>query len=306
MKYKKISVIYNKNASGGKAEIKFNQLKNIITQKVPDAEIEYYNSESIKDMENYIVDLCYNKKADLLIPLGGDGTISSISNVLMTIDFDKRIPILPIPGGTGNSFLVDQNITTIDDAFEKFDPNGYFLSDIIEVKTNKRHFYCINIVGMGFISDVAEFAVKHKKSIGALSYILAVFTGLGKFKPYKTKITFSDHEQFNSDKVFFLTISNNKFTAAKFMVAPDADITDGLGDIIILHDINRFQFLKGFSKIFTGKHTHEKGCTYIKSSSLKIEADPLFYIMPDGDLLDDYSPVEINILKAQIKFALKS
>lgn len=305
MAYKRITVIYNKNANSGNLNSNLEHLKDCLAKKMQESEISYYDSESVEKMNNYIAEICNEKKYDLIISFGGDGTVSTVCNALMNVDFDKRLPVLPIPGGTGNSLFVDFGIESIEGAFEKLDGDGYYLSDIIEVKSRNRNFYCINIIGMGFISDVAEYSVKHKKTMGGFAYVMAVFAGLGKFRPYKTKITFSDNKTFQSDKVYFLTVSNNKFTASKFMVAPEADMTDGLGDIIILHDLGRLRFLWGFSKIFKGGHVKVKGCTYLKSASMKIEASPDFYLMPDGELLQDYSPVEINVLKHQIKFALK-
>lgn len=303
MKYTKPVVIFNKNSKGGTNSKKFKVFSDKIDSHFPGSRPFYYSPESFEATEKFIKDFCNNGEFDLIISIGGDGTLSSISNALMKVDYDKRVPILPIPGGSGNSLFIDFDISNIDDSFKKFTDDSYTVIDILKVNTTDREFYCLNILGMGFISDIAEFAVEKKKKFGAFAYILAPFFGLKKFKPYNTTITLDNNELFKSEKVFFLTVSNNKYTGANFKVAPDADMRDGLADVVVLHDINRFSFLLGFLKVFSGNHIKQKGCICLKSNHVKITSTPNYSLMPDGEL-HSMSPVEINVLSKQIKLAI--
>ena len=243
-------------------------------------------------------------KNDLIICIGGDGSISTICNGLMKIPQKKRLPIFPLPSGSGNSLLRDFNILTIDDAITNYMKAEFKMLDILHLEevNGKFSWYCINVIGMGFVSDVVTYVVNEGKKFGAFSYMLGIVLALGKFKPYKTVIKYNNGEdKFQSDRVFFMTFSNTKYTGGKIMVAPDAKYDDGLMDVIVLHDINRFQFLKGFRKTFKGKHINAKGCKYFQTNNLEISSDPNFILMPDGEL-DGISPVKVSVIPKQIKF----
>ena len=83
------------------------------------------------------------------------------------------------------------------------------------------------------------------------------------------------------------------------MVAPQAEYNDGLMDVVILHDINRLQFLNGFRKTSHGGHIHDKGCRMFQTDYLEVHSDPPFTLMPDGDL-DGMSPIKVKVLPKQV------
>ena len=223
----------------------------------------------------------------------------------MTLDFDQRPVIFPLPGGTGNSFLQDFGINNWKKAFKTFSPNGHILSDVLQFKTDNTRGFSINILGLGFITNVTQKSLQLKQSFAGLAYILVVFSSLKNFISYQISTTFAERESFRSEKVKLLSISNNKYTGNKFRIAPQASINDGLADLIILHDINRFTFLRGFLKIFSGKHVKMKGCTYVQSSSINVESSTPFLVMNDGEILDESHMLEVNVFKSQIKLAFE-
>lgn len=58
-----------------------------------------------------------------------------------------------------------------------------------------------------------------------------------------------------------------------------------------------------FLKTFNGKHIHEKGCEYIKTNQLEINATPQYYLMSDGEL-EGKSPVTVKVIPRQIKLVI--
>ncbi|OHD14913.1 MAG: hypothetical protein A2086_02405 [Spirochaetes bacterium GWD1_27_9] len=304
LKYNKPIIMYNPKAGGGKArekfEIYYKKLKesNIFTEN-----IDFCETESRDDAISKAINISEQNNNDVIITIGGDGTISTIVNALMTLPKEKRLPLLPLPSGTGDSLLRDFNVTDIDLAIanlKKIDSPKFFDLLFLEELEGNYKYYCINVLGMGFISDAANYAVKGMKKFGAMGYVYAIFAALGNFKPYKTTIKYNDGKNtYQSDKVFFLTISNTKYSGGAVKIAPDAIYNDNLMDIVILHDINRFQFLNGFRKAFKGKHLGKKGCTHFQTNSIEIHSEPKFQLMPDGEL-EGTSPLRVSILPKEI------
>jgi diacylglycerol kinase (ATP) len=305
--FKKPLLIYNPAAGGGKAKKKFEiYYKKLIEEKIFE-KIDVCETKSKQEAFEKVLEAHKDNKYDLLISIGGDGTISTVANALMNIPFEKRLPLYPLPSGSGDSLLRDFDIYSIEDSIKSYrncDSLKLFDLFLLEVKESNFKWYCINVLGMGFISDIATSAVKHGKKYGAFSYVIALFLCLKEFKPYKTKILYNDKKDaFECDKLFFFTVSNTKYSGGGIKVAPDASYNDGLMDVVILHNINRFQFLKGFFKAMKGKHLKEKGCFSFRTNTLEITSTPDFILMPDGDI-EGKSPVKVTLIPKQIKLVV--
>jgi diacylglycerol kinase (ATP) len=307
LKFEKPAIIYNPAAGGGKARKKFEKYNKIFNEEHFFRKMDVYETKNKDEAVSSVLQIHKENKNDLIISIGGDGTISTIINGLMKIDRDKRLPFLPLPSGSGDSLLRDFDITDVESALNNFKKcENYRYLDILFVEelNGKCKWYCINVLGMGFISDIANYAVKLGKKIGAFSYVAALFLALGEFKPYKTAIKYNGgKDRFDSDRVFFLTVSNSKYSGGAIKIAPNADVSDGLMDITILHDINRLSFLNGFRKTFKGNHIHDKGCLSFTTDSIEIESVPDFYLMPDGDI-EGNSPVRITVVPKEIKLVV--
>jgi YegS/Rv2252/BmrU family lipid kinase len=301
-KYENPIIIINAAAKAGRSKKVFEKYYKILLKENFFKKIDIFESKSKEDTINLVKKLHIKSKNDLIISIGGDGSISTIVNGLMDVPIKNRLPIFPLPTGSGNSIVRDYGITNINHSIEKYKtqkPKDY---DVMFMECIKEKFkwYCLNVIGMGFISDVAEYVVKKSKKLGAFSYPVGTVLALKEFKPYKTTIKYDSKKVFKSDKVFFIAFSNTKYSGGPIMVAPEAKHDDGLIDVTILYELNRLQFLNGFRKTFNGGHIRDKGCLYFKVKNAVVHADPDFILMPDGEL-EGKSPVKISIIKKQIK-----
>ncbi|MCG8571645.1 MAG: hypothetical protein MJB14_16035 [Spirochaetes bacterium] len=295
-------LIYNPHTSQ-KINKKIDYALRLLANIFPNNKIDIYQSLNVQKMSDFLVKVHEKQSHDLLISLGGDGTISSIVNCLMKIPKEQRNPLLPLPAGTGDSLVRDFQIKTINDSILNFSQTSKpILFDVLKIETIQTGhiFFCINVLGMGFVADLASTAVKYGKSLGSFSYFLGALYGIKNFKPYKTIITLKKEKEIHTfNKAYFLTVSNTKYTGGAVKIAPDAEFDDGIMDIIVLHDISRLKFLACYKDGFTGKHIQLKGCTYLKAEEIIIESDPPYYLMPDGDL-GGSSPVKISVCKSEI------
>lgn len=315
---KKPLLVYHGNSGGGKALKKIDRVYNkLLAYNLFDT-IDLFFSKSVEQTYEKIKEVHKTGENDLLISYGGDGTISSLANCLMEIPRESRLPILPLPGGSGNSLLRDFKLKELDGVIKRYMENRESFYDVLRVTFpgQKKPWYCINMIGMGFISDVADYVHRKGKLYGQFSYLFGILLCLGNFNAYHVTVTDGGSENsgepgesgikkvlFDSKSVYFMTVSNTKYTGGAIKVAPDASFSDGKMDIVVLHGINRLQFLKGFTKTFKGNHIGERGCEYFQASKIEITADPAFRLLPDGDFFGK-SPLTIDVLSAQIKMVL--
>ncbi|MBN2547186.1 MAG: YegS/Rv2252/BmrU family lipid kinase [Spirochaetes bacterium] len=305
--YKFPIIIYNPHAASGIAPKKktIERYIEILKKENLFKKIDTYPSKSKGDTINKIAEIHKDKKNDLIISIGGDGSLSTICNGLMKIPIEKRLPIFPLPTGTGNSLVRDFKIFSINDSIKHYKTEEPKMFDIIHVKglEEKLDWYCINVLGMGFISDIANYVETHGKTLGHFSYMLGTILALGNYKPYNIEISYENNKKFESKAAYLLTFSNTKFTGGHIKIAPFAEYNDNLIDVVVLYELNRLRFLKGFAKLFVSKHIYEKGCAYFKANSLIVKSEPKMKLMLDGDLFGS-TPVKLTILPKQLKLVL--
>jgi diacylglycerol kinase (ATP) len=55
-------------------------------------------------------------------------------------------------------------------------------------------------------------------------------------------------------------------------VCPDASFDDGMFDILIVHQISTFEFLKVFPKVFSGRHVGHPAVEILRGKDVRLEA----------------------------------
>lgn len=291
----------NNPASGNKNGAKYFPLikkefdKRNIEHESVQTEYAGHGTEIIKNLDF--------EKYDGIAVAGGDGTLFETINGYFANKSAKRIPVGVIPIGRGNAFARDldlhpekwkEAIDTIASGKTKF-------VDVGLCKTKKEQFYFINILGFGFVTDVASTAFK-LRVFGHLSYILGVFHRTISLKPFYLKIEV-DGKNYERENVF-TEISNSRYTGKDFLMAPDALINDGLLDVTLLNEVSRVQLLQALPKIFTGAHVKMKEVECFKAKKIKIETEPQKLLTPDGQLTGS-TPIEIECLPKALEVFAK-
>ena len=231
-----------------------------------------------------------------IVAVGGDGILFEILNGLLTKHKNFDLPIGQIPVGTGNSFIKDLEIHTIEDAVEKIACGKTRKVDVGFFKYPEGEYYFINLLGTGFVANVAHRAGKYK-ALGPLSYVMGVFEEVVRLKPVPLEMTI-DGKVYQRDYIF-TEICNSTKTGGNMIMAPDAKIDDGLLDVILLNNISKFNLLKVFPQIFKGTHVLDSHVETFKGKHLKIVTETPQRLTPDGEVFGT-TPIEVSILPQKI------
>lgn len=231
-----------------------------------------------------------------IIAVGGDGTLFEIINGLLKKYDELEIPLGQVPVGTGNSFIKDLRINDPDTALQKIIEGNTQKIDVGFFICPEHEFYFINLLGAGFVSNVASKAKKYK-TLGDLSYIFGVFEEVIRLKPYQLEITIDNKKYIRENT--FVEICNSTRTGGDMIMAPNAKIDDGLLDIILLNKISRFKLLKTFPKIFNGTHIEIPEVEYYQGKNIKVATEVPQVLTPDGEVLGT-TPIEVKILPQKI------
>ncbi|MFA5803062.1 MAG: diacylglycerol kinase family protein [Melioribacteraceae bacterium] len=243
------------------------------------------------------------EKYDAIAVAGGDGTLFETINGYFANKSVKKIPVGVIPIGRGNAFARDLELypEKWEDAINTIASGKTKQVDVGFCKTPNEQFYFINILGLGFVTDVASTAFK-LMAFGHLSYILGVLYRTISLKPYKLKIEI-DGKQIERDNIF-VEISNTRYTGKDFLMAPSAAIDDGLLDVTLLNKLSRIKLLQCLPKIFTGEHVKLKKVECFKARKIKVETVPQKLLTPDGQLIGN-TPIEIECYSKKLEVFFK-
>ncbi len=234
-----------------------------------------------------------------IISAGGDGTLFEVINGYFANPSPARIPIGVLPVGTGNAFArdLDLKISDWEKALEIIHRGFTKQIDVGHFSSEGKKFYFLNILGLGFVSDVSETAQK-LKVFGNTAYTLGVLYQLTFLKTHKLVLE-ADGKRFERENVF-VEISNTRYTGTSFLMAPKARNDDGLLDITLLNKKSRLGILKIFPTIFDGTHVEKEGVETFTAKKIRIETEPQKVLTPDGEVLG-HTPIEVECLHRAVE-----
>ena len=112
----------------------------------------------------------------------------------------------------------------------------------------------INLLSMGFSADVATLRARRFSHWGELGYQASIFLTLARFKRRPFPVRVGGAEAFDDRRCLFLTFNNSKFTGGTMMIAPQAEIDDGLVEYVRWGPIGRLGLIRNLPGLYDGTH----------------------------------------------------
>ena len=83
-------------------------------------------------------------------------------------------------------------------------------------------------------------------------------------------------------------------------VAPDAELDDGLFDVVCTAEGSKLSFLTGLPKVFKGTHVEKDEVTVERAADVRVEADRPFAVYADGEHISDL-PATLRVLPRALR-----
>lgn len=276
-------VVVNPKAGMGAAANLATQVVGFLQSRA--VEYQMISPNSAVETKDLVRKYLENGSATKLLSVGGDG----LFHLLLQFAIEFNVPIAVTPGGTGNDFFralgwFDTDLTAY---LERLIVDQPSLIDVGVVDGE----YFGAVLSSGFDSVVNERANQLKWPKGPAKYNVAIALELPKFKAIKFKI-FAD-EKVLEVEAMLIAIGNGTSYGGGMQVCPDADFTDGLLDIMILHPISKYEFIKVFPTVYKGRHVDHPEVEIFKASRIRIESKAVAYA--DGERIGQL-PVQVESL----------
>ncbi|CAN2199837.1 LCB5 Sphingosine kinase and enzymes related to eukaryotic diacylglycerol kinase [Candidatus Nanopelagicaceae bacterium] len=208
-----------------------------------------------------------------VISVGGDG----LAHLVLQVVVPRRIPFTVVAGGTGNDFVraFGWDLDNFTSQLESVTTRPPMPIDLGLVDSE----WFGAILSTGFDSVVNEKANTLKWPRGPMKYNVAIAMELPKFRPLAYQIEMDG--QSIATEAMLIAIGNGNSYGGGMKVCPNADMSDGLFDVMILRPVSKLEFLRVFPKVFSGKHINHPQVDIYRSAKVSLSADAIAYA--DGE-----------------------
>jgi diacylglycerol kinase (ATP) len=234
---------------------------------------QVFSGKSAQDLKSQLEVFLDTQKCQGVISVGGDG----LAHLILQLTVPRHIPFAAIPAGTGNDIVrsLGWSLAEIDGYLERVTTVPAEPIDLGNVDGE----WFAAILSTGFDSVVNERANSLSWPKGPQRYNVAIALELPKFKPLTYEIELDTHSI--KTKAMLIAIGNGRSYGGGMYVCPQAQMHDGLFDLMILEPVSKVEFLKVFPKVYSGSHISHPKVKIMRSKRVRLIADAIAYA--DGE-----------------------
>ena len=228
---------------------------------------------------------------EIPVVMSGDGLVGQVGGALA----ERGTPMGILPGGRGNdlgrvlripsepigavAILADGNVREIDVGV-----------------VNDRRFLCI--ASLGFDSEANRIANEARFVKGNLVYAYAALRTLAAWKPHRFSVVVDG--QRTDCFGYSVAVANSRAYGGGMFVAPEAQLDDGLLDVVLTAQVGKLRFLRSLPQVFKGTQVDNEEITMLRGAEVEVSADEDFAIYADGEHLANL-PAKLHVLPRALK-----
>ena len=257
-----------------------------------DWELQIRITEYHKHAEKLAQNLC-DEGCDVLLLCGGDGSLNQAVNGV----FNSERPETPLaiwPSGTGNDFVKTILVpNSFQELRKSIEAKQYKAIDLPCMEWDgKRRFY-LNVTDLGLGGCVAYDMRRSNRRLGSfLTYQWLIVKNLFRFK--KRLIHFELDGKKHQVRAMNFVVANAKYFGAGLGISPESDATDELLEVIVIGDLNLFEYFYFVPKVKKCKKLSYHKIQYFSAKNIGIETEVPMPIDMDGEFVG-FSPMFISL-----------
>jgi len=287
-------IIYLINPIAG--TLKKDKIRSLVERETALRNIPYqvFSTNSTGNYE-LIRELILQEKYTDVVMLGGDGTVNQVTGFLRNTGVRFGV----IPAGSGNGLARAANIPTRLKSALQIIFDGH--AKPVDAFTVNGAYSCM-LSGIGFDAQVAhDFAQKSTR--GLFTYTQQSIINFFKANPYQFELSI-DQFSFFTD-AFFISIANSNQFGNNAIIAPQASLSDGLLDIVIVQKMSKAKLPFALLRQMRGNNQLQqlvedmsnKSVIYFQTPALTIRNPKLAPLHIDGEPRDTVEELKIEIIK---------
>ncbi len=219
---------------------------------------------------------------DALVVVGGDGMVHLGAGLVAR----RGIPLGIVPTGTGNDLARGLGIpigdadAAIDYLLDRLGHAPRLIDAGLITLTDGTTRWFAGILSGGFDAMVNERANRMRRPSGKSRYTIALLQELAALRSLRYELSLDDERE--TRQAVLVAIANNSSFGGGMRVAPDADLDDGLFDVVVLDPVDRRRLLAIFPRVFAGTHLTDPRVSVRRARSVAIDC-PDVIAYADGE-----------------------
>lgn len=285
----RVVVIVNPRSQGGALGRRWSELADTIRRALP---FEVARTEGPGDATRLAAQ-ALRAGAEVVVAVGGDGTINEVANGF----FADGQPVAPgaalaiLPFGTGGDFVRTARIPKDwAAAVEVLARGARRTIDVGRLDHATRDGgpgvrMFVNIASFGLSGVTDRFVNQGQKRLGGkLSFFAATTRALLAYDNQRVHLVFDEQPADAVDMTInTVAVANGRYFGGGMMVAPDADVSDGLFDVTIWSGYGLADFVLKSGGIYSGAHVKWKGTRTLRCRDVKADSQERVLIDCDGE-----------------------
>lgn len=280
----KLSIIANPIAGSGRA---YREIQRCVSRwKHPDWEVEILPTRG-RDHAGLLARQLLQRPPDLLAVCGGDGTLNEIASQIPNPPF----PVALLPAGTANVVARELGLPLNPTAaLEVALKRAVRKVDLGELDSGARRRFLF-VAGIGFDAYVvSRTSMNLKARLGIGAYAIAILNCLRSY-------SFPEFQVVVGSRTFTATsclAANAKSYGGGLLFTPDADMSDGFLDVLVLEGKQRLRLARFLFQAWRGKPETGNWVHRLRGNMLKIDGPQGVLVQADGELAGTL-PLEVTL-----------
>jgi len=247
-----------------------------------------------------------------IVAVGGDGPLGEVVNGYF--DEDGRVissaaAIGLLASGTGSDFRRSLGLTSRDDSIRALINSEPRLLDVaradfqdLDGATASRYF--VNVASFGLGGDVSALVNRWRHTLprwigGSSRFAVAAIVALGRYRNTRVLLGLDQREiEVDSN---LIVVANGRFAGGGMMLAPHAELDDGLLDVIVTNKATRLDVIRELPRIRRGAHLKNPKVTEMRGREVSINAEVPMAIDLDGEMVG-LTPGRLRVMASAIRF----
>ena len=304
-KPQKVAAIVNPCAAGGKAARRWPELESLLERSLGPVTTRFTHSPGAGIG---IARQLLREGYDLLVAVGGDGTINEVANGFFEHDRiirpEARLGILPL--GTGGDFRRTLSVPLNPRKAVEILAEGLpLLIDVgkvsfLDKNGTSESRYFVNMVSFGMGGHVAARARNSLSHFGGkAAFLWATLVTFLSYRGRQIKLKVASNPTEMDFVVTNVAVGNGQFHGGGMRPCPTAALNDGLFEVTVIDYVGTIELISSLPVLYSGEVYKHPRVHHLRTSSLSVESTVVTQIEVDGEALGTL-PLEVSILPRRL------
>lgn len=237
------------------------------------------------------------ERGDVVVSVGGDGMLSSIAGRVSAGNGTLGV----VPAGRGNDFARMLGLPAEPAEVAKVLLEGEARQlDLISLTLGSAEPRIVaGSVYCGVDAEAGEVVDRVRWLPRKLQYPYAAVRSIVTYKPLRARVVVDG--EVHDVTAANVVVANSAYYGSGMRIAPDAQVDDGLLEVVVIEAATRRELLRAMPKVYDGAHVELDEVTVLRGRSIEISGSPAVPVGGDGEPLGHLpaagsAPARIDVL----------